>query len=186
MTAEQMANVKRRKPGKTPSDTWFGLFRILFPEAPLPESPYVESVSTDAIRAFIDHFQRRAQAILSSLIREQLGTTLVLHSDQQRIIDSALESAIARLVMQIGGAEQEVEAPQVPLESSEIEIQDVSYWPTGVPLLDEGTEESHMLESSDPFMASSNHDDPHNPLIGTSSWPFERLDDFGDVETIFH
>ena len=102
MTVEQMVSVKRRKQGKTPSDTWFAIFRILSPEALLLESPYADSVSPDAIRAFMHHFHRRAWAILSALIREQLGNTLVLHSDQQRILDTALESALRSLCGGLG------------------------------------------------------------------------------------
>lgn len=191
MTAEQMANVKRRKPGKTPSETWFAIFQILFPEAPLPESPYVDSVCTDAIRAFLDHFHRRAQAILSGLIREQLGSTLVLHSDQQRILDSALESAIAQLVMQIGGAGREIEDHQhAPVESPETGMQRALNSDTtaggGVPLLDEGTEELHSLGGSSAFMASSDYDDPGNPVAFSSCWTYIELDGFGDIETLFH
>jgi len=119
MTVEQMASVKRRKPGKMPSDTWFAIFRILFPEA---ESPYADSVSADAIRASMDHFHRRAQVILSALIREQLGNTLVLHSDQQRILDTALESAIAELVWRIGPTSREAEQQQAAPKSTETGI----------------------------------------------------------------
>jgi len=178
MTVEQMASVKRRKPGKTPSDTWFAIFRILFPEASLPESPYADSVSTSAIRAFMDHFQRRGQAILSGLIREQLGSTLVLHSDQQRILDSALESAIAQLVMQIGPANQEIEDQQAPLE-----IQSNLNGEVGFTLLDEA---ANMLGQPDHSMASSSHDGPHNPVTWSPLWTFEGLDDLGDIETIFN
>jgi hypothetical protein len=181
MTVEQMAGVKRRKPGKTPSDTWFAIFRILFPEASLPESPYADSVSTNAIRAFMDHFQRRGQALLSGLIHEQLGSTLVLHSDQQRILDSALESAIAQLVMQIAPANQEIEDQQAPLE-----IQSSLNGDVGFALLDEAAGHSNMLGQPDHSMASSIHDGPHNPVTWSPIWTFEGLDDLGDIETVFN
>jgi hypothetical protein len=115
---------------------------------------------------------------LSGLIREQLGSTLVLHSDQQRILDSALESAIAQLVMQIGGAGREIEDHQhAPVESPETGTQralnsDITAGSGGgVPLLDEGTEGLHSLGWSSPFIISSD---------------FVELDDFGDIETLFH
>jgi hypothetical protein len=178
MTVEQMANIKRRKPGKTPSDTWFAIFRILFPEAPLPESPYADSVSADAIRAFMDHFHRRAQAILSALIREQLGNTLVLHSDQQRILDTALESAIAGLVWRIGPAGQEAERQQAAPNSTEAGMQTAFEGDMDAPLV--------IDESVDPQTLQA----PDLPLTDienwTSGWGVEGLQDFGDVESIFH
>ena len=186
MTVEQMSSVKRRKPGKSPADTWFVIFRILFPEAPLPESPYVDSVSVDAIRAFMDHFQRRAQAILWGLIQEQLGSTLVLHSDQQRILDSALESAIAQLVTQVGLASQQVENHQAVLESPDIGIQGDLNRDMGDRLVGDAVEESRICEDSEHVMASTDHDDPHELTTWTPSWEYEGLDDLGDFESVFH
>ena len=177
MTVEQMASVKRRKPGKTPSDTWFAIFRILFPEAPLPESPYADSVSADAIRAFMDHFHRRAQAILSALIREQLGNTLVLHSDQQRILDTALESAIAGLVWRIGPSGQEAEQQQTAPNSTETGMQAAFEGDMDVPLAGDELADPQMPQTSDlPLTDIANW---------TSSWGFEGFQDFGDIESIF-
>jgi hypothetical protein len=154
----------------TPSDTWFAIFRILFPEAPLPESPYADSVSADAIRAFMDHFHRRAQAILSALIREQLGNTLVLHSDQQRILDTALESAIAGLVWRIGPSGQEADQQQTAPNSTETGMQAAFEGDMDVPLAND--------ELADPQMPQT----PDLPLTDianwTSSWGFEGFQDF--------
>ena len=44
MATEQVNLIKRRTIGKTPSETWFEIYKILFPYAPLPETPYVETV----------------------------------------------------------------------------------------------------------------------------------------------
>jgi hypothetical protein len=183
MTVEQIASVKRRKPGKTPSDTWFAIFRILFPEAPLPESPYADSVSADAIRAFMDHFHRRAQAILSALIREQLGNTLVLHSDQQRILDTALESAIAGLVWRIGPTGQEAERQQAAPKSTETGMQTALEGDMDVPLANDESAGPYMVQTSDLPLTDIGHDEFHHPVTWT--WEFEGLQDFGDIESIF-
>jgi hypothetical protein len=98
MTFEQFTQIKRRAPAQDPSDTWFAIFRILFPGTALPHSPYVDSVSPEVIQDFLDYFHRQAQSRLSDLIRTELQGRMLMQGDQQRILDSALESAIAQLV----------------------------------------------------------------------------------------
>lgn len=100
LTTEQVKFIKRRSLGRTLEETWFAIFKILFPGSPLPTSPFVDSVSADAVQNFADHFFRQARARLSRLVRAGLEGRMLLEGDQQRILDSALESAIARLVWQ--------------------------------------------------------------------------------------
>src|ERR1700722_5906529 len=100
MTFEQFTQIKRRAPAQDPSDTWFAIFKILFPDTALPHSPYVDSVSPEVIQDFLDYFYRQAQSRLSDLIRTELQGRMLMQGDQQRILDSALESAIAQLVSQ--------------------------------------------------------------------------------------
>jgi hypothetical protein len=100
MTFEQLTQIKRRAPAQDPSDTWFAIFRILFPGTALPHSPYVDSVSPEVIQDFLDYFYRQAQSRFSDLIRTELQGRMLMQGDQQRILDSALESAIAQLVSQ--------------------------------------------------------------------------------------
>jgi hypothetical protein len=180
MSVEQMADVKRRKPGKTPADTWFAIFRILFPEAPLPQSPYADSVSSDAIRSFMDLFQRQAQANLSSLIREQLGSTLVLHSDQQRLLDSALEISISQLVMRMGPSGQATEPQRVAL-NSEVGTQTGLGRVMDAPFTDDIALELQMPQASGFSVATPEDDENNRPLTWTPPWAFEGL----DVESIF-
>ena len=40
MTHDQLTTVKRRAIGQDPSNAWYDIFKILFPGAPLPLSPY--------------------------------------------------------------------------------------------------------------------------------------------------
>jgi len=100
MTFEQFTQIKRRASAQDPSDTWFAIFKILFPGTALPHSPYVDSVSPEVIQDFLDYFYRQAQSRLSDLIRIELQGRMLMQGDQQRILDSALESAIAQLVSQ--------------------------------------------------------------------------------------
>ena len=102
MMTEQVNLIKRRSVGKTLEETWFAIFRILFPGSPLPTMPFVDSVSAEAVQRFTDHFFRQARVRLSRLVQAQLEGRMLLESDQQRILESALESSIAQLVWQTG------------------------------------------------------------------------------------
>jgi hypothetical protein len=102
MTADQMIWIKRRQPGKDQSETWFDIFGSLFPGAPLPSTPYVESIAEEAVRSFVRLFQSEAPIVLSELIRDELQETLLLRNDQQSILDGALDGAISELVRLLG------------------------------------------------------------------------------------
>ena len=102
MATEQVNFIKRRTIGKTPSESWFEIYKILFPHAPIPETPYVETVSPGAIQRFTDHFYRQAGSRLAALVQKELQGRMLLERDRQRILDSALESAIGQLVWQTG------------------------------------------------------------------------------------
>src|SRR5271155_4886012 len=52
MTQDQLNSIKRRKPGKDACETWYNIFKILFPNAPLPDSPYYDTVSPMAVQSF--------------------------------------------------------------------------------------------------------------------------------------
>jgi hypothetical protein len=41
---DKMKELKRKRPGKSVEESWYIIFRILFPDAALPESPYVDDL----------------------------------------------------------------------------------------------------------------------------------------------
>lgn len=53
MTRDQLNNIKRRSPGKDACETWFNIFRILFPGAALPDSPFYEAASPMTVQSFL-------------------------------------------------------------------------------------------------------------------------------------
>ncbi|KAJ9610740.1 hypothetical protein H2200_005517 [Cladophialophora chaetospira] len=96
MDEDQFKSVKRRKPGEEPRAAWFGIFRVLFPTAQLPHSPYVGDKDLPVIAQtaeqymdfLVDNLPRRAslaigpsftdenpmfQYLLSSVIEQSLG-----------------------------------------------------------------------------------------------------------------
>jgi len=64
MTYEQLMALKRRVTGREAYDAWYDIFEILFPEAPLPLSPYVESAHSFTVNDFLVFFDSEAQGIL--------------------------------------------------------------------------------------------------------------------------
>ena len=60
----QQAKIHVKRPGKDPKDLWFEIFSIIFPGAPLPESPYIEQTQPkdtdpEVLEQFIELFNRR-------------------------------------------------------------------------------------------------------------------------------
>lgn len=98
MNFDQVTLIRRRAVGQDQSETWFAIFEILFPGTPRPQSAYADSVSPEMVQRFVDHFNRQARGRLLELIRVELGGRMLMDNDQQRILDSALENALAQLV----------------------------------------------------------------------------------------
>jgi hypothetical protein len=97
MTFDQVTLIKRRAVGQNQSETWFAIFEILFLGSSRPRSAYVDPVSSEMVQSFVNQFNRQARGRLLDLIRSDLEGQLLLDTDQQRILDSALEASLARL-----------------------------------------------------------------------------------------
>jgi hypothetical protein len=68
MTPDQLNKIKRRDFGRKPEDAWFDIFRILFPGAPLPSDPYVESRHSNMVQDFMAYFHGEGRHLLASEI----------------------------------------------------------------------------------------------------------------------
>lgn len=175
MTFEQFTQIKRRAPAQDPSDTWFAIFRILFPGTALPHSPYVDSVSPEVIQDFLDYFYRQAQSRLSDLIRTELQGRMLMQGDQQRILDSALESAIAQLVSQ-----RETSVSFTDTQSSSQDIASSFPGPADIPSQTTGAnaELRHQVLAEAPLPIGAGH-------AGPQPWPevqFNYLGNGAEVE----
>jgi hypothetical protein len=127
MNFEQFSLIKRRVVGQNPADTWYAIYDILFSGRPRPESPYADGVSSEMARNFVDHFNRQARARLLALIRTELNGTLLMERDQERILDSALETSIAQLVSVSDLlAGYEIYSPLGVSETASLQIQEFS------------------------------------------------------------
>lgn len=70
VTEEHRRQMRRRPPaGMSEEEQWFRIFRMLFPEAPLPPSPYLDVDLSEQLFAFLDF----ANAHGSRIVMERLG-----------------------------------------------------------------------------------------------------------------
>lgn len=113
MTADQMTEIKRRTPGKERTKSWFTIFRILFPQADLPQSPFINKYSEDCVQHFLSHFEREAPGRLAATINSELGNSaLILSFDQRRILDEVLEISLSRFVTAMAQYGRAAQAPR--------------------------------------------------------------------------
>jgi hypothetical protein len=110
MTRDQLNNIKRRSPGKDACETWFNIFRILFPGAALPDSPFCEAASPMTVQSFSQRFLARAPAMLSALVRTRIQGHVLITDHEEQILDNALEDCLSEVVQYFAADFDEVEA----------------------------------------------------------------------------
>ena len=101
MNTEQATSVKRRFPGKNPQDCWYGIFKILFPEAPAPESPYVEAYNTDAVQQFVTYAESHGVALLNGILSQQYQFSGLIGPFEQQVVTEAIEQALPQVLQQL-------------------------------------------------------------------------------------
>ena len=109
----QHKELKRRWPRESFTESWMRIWRILFPGARCPDSPYLEAsaetisstpIQTDDVFDFIADFRAKAPAILQEILQElaqphqpaELSDWL-----KSREASSVLDQSIERLIRQI-------------------------------------------------------------------------------------
>ena len=98
MSRDQLNSIKRQRPGENPSESWFNIFKILFPDALLPESPFCEAAQPTLIHNFSEQFLAYAPAMSSALVRSRDGNSINLPVHQQQILDNAMEESLSEMV----------------------------------------------------------------------------------------
>ena len=99
MTTEQKDSVHKKTPGKHPCKAWFEIFRILFPDARKPSSPYAETGSPAAIQDFLAFFEERGPQRISAMIMQNESS---LERYIPSMLDVAVEIAVQDLVREFG------------------------------------------------------------------------------------
>ena len=114
-----MKRIERRRPGRTASEKWFDIFKILFPGAALPRSPFAEHLSVDGLQAFIDYASDQRPSLLNDLIREQFSHGLnqreaSIVDDYALIIGDALDRVVPVMLQQLGQSYRTMLSPNNP------------------------------------------------------------------------
>lgn len=174
MTTDQMTEIKRRTPREERSKSWFTIFRILFPRAELPQTPFVGQYSEECIDHFLQYFEREAPRFLTETIESELqNSALLLQSEQRRMLDEILEASLSRLVVAMTQAARSIQSsyqqPAHPVtreSSSPVTSRSV-------------LEDSVILNGHSGFVAPHRHLDTHfdsgqaitsQPFDNTHSW----------------
>jgi hypothetical protein len=101
MTADQLTSIKRRSPGRSPRDTWYIIFKVLFPGAVLPDTPFAEWTSPDTIAAFIGHAERHGPALLSALVSSDIQHLPFYKQHDRQILEEAIERAFPQVIREL-------------------------------------------------------------------------------------
>ncbi|OAG36338.1 hypothetical protein AYO21_09503 [Fonsecaea monophora] len=101
MTQDQLMAIKRREIGRTRSDAWFGIYKILFPNSPLPLDPYVDSMHADTVQNFIAFFERDGRVVLASEINQRMFGEVATTPAEQDFVDRVLAESINVLLQRL-------------------------------------------------------------------------------------
>jgi hypothetical protein len=98
MTADQATLIKHERMGGSRTVRWFEIYKILFPNAPLPLDPYVDCTIADNVQDFMAFFEREAPAILAPQVNANLFGHGSESFEHQAWVDSALSESISILL----------------------------------------------------------------------------------------
>ncbi|KIW88058.1 uncharacterized protein Z519_11168 [Cladophialophora bantiana CBS 173.52] len=101
MTQDQLMAIKRREMGRSRSDAWFDIYKILFPNSTLPLDPYVDSVHADTVQDFIAFFVREGRELLASEINQRMFGPASTTSGEQEFVDRVLADSINVLLQRL-------------------------------------------------------------------------------------
>lgn len=57
---------------KTPEDQWYDVYKILFPDEPLPESPYMDSIQAQMLQGFYDYARETFPSTYDAAIEQDI------------------------------------------------------------------------------------------------------------------
>ena len=110
MDNDQMNAIKRRNRRLDATAEWYNIFKILFPNAVLPASPYADRGTNEIVQNFMSYFQEEAPPILSDLVRSALNGRVFLDEQSQEILDEAFEQAVSQLVLRFEARLKDVDS----------------------------------------------------------------------------
>jgi hypothetical protein len=118
MDSDQKIKIKRRRFGQNPSEAWYDIWRILFPNSDAPESPFSEIASTIAVQSVFERFRARAPHMLSGLVRDRIQDSIYLADYQQLLLQNAQEEAMAEVIQTFRGDFEDLELSMTLMSSN--------------------------------------------------------------------
>jgi hypothetical protein len=99
ITSYQRQQLKKRSPStNTPEANWNDIFRLLFPNQPLPHSPYIDLSLSGELGLFREHMHTNGPGIWSSILDSRLPEELRPSSETLRAMSSRyFPEAVERL-----------------------------------------------------------------------------------------
>lgn len=92
VTVQQNALLQARSDrNKTPENQWYDVFRILFPESDLPESPYMDSMKSQVLQNFCNYVREKYLPTYEALIEQYIP-------EQHRAQECTLRPYISSIV----------------------------------------------------------------------------------------
>ena len=110
MDNDQLSAISRRNRRMDATAEWYNIFKILFPNAVLPTSPYADRGTNEVVQNFMSYFQEEAPSILSDLVRSALIGRVFLDDQSQEILDEAFEQAVSQLVLRFEARLKDVDS----------------------------------------------------------------------------
>jgi hypothetical protein len=108
---------KRSQSTISPEDNWYAIFRLLFPNHPLPHSPYIDLSLTGELGMFREHMYTQGpriwNSILASRLPEELRSHLAtLQSMSERFFPEAVERLCQTWTSQISSTDSLASEPK--------------------------------------------------------------------------
>jgi hypothetical protein len=101
MTPDQLTAIKRRDLGRDRCEAWFDIYKILFPNSPLPSNAYVDSVHTLTVQDFMAFYEDEGRTVLSSEISWRLFGYPPLTAQHQLWVESILTESVTIMVRRL-------------------------------------------------------------------------------------
>ncbi|CEJ81766.1 hypothetical protein VHEMI01878 [[Torrubiella] hemipterigena] len=124
VTVEQKAALRRRvDPTKSRREQWNGIFQILFPGHPLPESPYTERLLSAELVALQDYIVQEWPSVFDRLVETRLPTELQSQEAVVRAFSaSVFEDAVGTILERFGATREGSVSPDSGYASRQVPV----------------------------------------------------------------
>ncbi|KAJ9616361.1 hypothetical protein H2200_000079 [Cladophialophora chaetospira] len=102
MTPDQVTAIRRRGMGRSRSESWNEIYKILFPDSPLPLNPYIESVHAETLQDFMAYVERDGQqALVSEINQRMFGSVQASSEEEQQFVERVISESVGVLLQRL-------------------------------------------------------------------------------------